>query len=354
VEKIDNSDFTLEFLSFGVDYPINDRPYSCYGCYTNAFAAAVFRITSPEINRRFPKISIAIFCDPSFFMKQLEFTKTLENGRLPIKYYYKGGGLYLDKLRVVFDDVDNIKGNQHILSYSKKRSEDAFVPRKKLVPGKLYSSTRTNYGTYFLYLGEFDKCLTITRWRDNILFDWNNPAKINYIPQRSTDFEHAGSLILEFTSFNSVDFDLKGLDYMSAIKTMITYHNNISASNYWGGLNIKVVPQNTLLRGIELDDFVKTGSLSPQEEIINYVDENIAAGQLDFLGHNLISSLIWDKVKNDAKLLDSVVTRFAIGYIHHQTCGKYEDIRDNFQTVTGISSSILDDKIKEIEAKIRN
>lgn len=355
VEKIDNSGFTLEYISFGVDCPVSARPYSNYSYYTNSFSSAVFKISSPEINKRFPGIDIAVLCDPYFFMRQLQTTKTLEGGILPIKYYYKNGGLYLDKLRVLFDDENNVKGNQLLLDYSKKRTECSFVSRKKLVPGKLYSSTRTNYGSYYIYLGDFKDCLTIPRWNCSLLFDWGKPNDVNYVFRSAIDYEHGGSLILEFSSFNTIDFDLKDLNYLTAIKTIVSYHNNLSAATAWGGLTIKVVPESSLLRGIELDDFIKMdGLFSPEEMITNYVDENIADGNFEFPGYNLTSSLVWGKVKGNSRLVDSLITKFAIEFIQRKNYGKYVDFKSNFQTITGISESTLDNKIKDIEQKINS
>lgn len=356
-EKIDNQDFTLEFLSYGLDYPINSSAYSYYSYSVHAYDAAVFKITSPELDKKFPGIDIAVLCNPSFFMRQLVIAKTLDEGRLPMKFYYKSGGLYIDKLRVWFEDMNDIRGNQHLLNYSKKRSEDGFVSGKNLVPGRLYSSTRTNYGSYYLYLGDFEKCLTTVKWKESLLFDWNNAHSSNCYGSPKQGQNHGGKLILEFSYFDKINFDLKGLDYISALKTLISSHNGRVKSSVWGGYNIKIVPQSTCLRGIELDEFIDLkGQPSPEDLVIGYVDENISNGNYNFQGNNIMTSLVWNKFKDNIDLRDVLIDKFAASYLSQSgNYGmKYENIRENFKTITELDENLLDIAIQSLAKKSNN
>lgn len=357
VEEIDNQDFTLEFLSCGLDCPINSIPCSYFNSSINTYNAAVFKISSPELDKKFPGLDIGILCNPSFLMKQLSATRTLDNGRLPVKYYYVSGGLFLDKLRVWFDDMNNIKGNQHLLDYSRKRSEDSFVSGKNLIPGKLYSSTRTDYGEYFLYLGEFEKCLTTVKWKNSLIFDWSSAYSSNCYGNPKGGLNHGGKLILEFSCFDHINFDLKGLDYMTAMRTIISTHNRKVSASPWSGYNIKIVPPETRLRGIELDDFINIDEqLSPETLVENYINENLSSGNYDFIGNNILTSLVWDKFKNNGNLKNILIEKFAASF-HSQapTYGtKYESIRDNFKTITGLDPSLLDVKIQFFSKKSNN
>lgn len=356
-EKIDNQDFTLEFLSYGLDYPINSSAYSYYSYSVHAYDAAVFKITSPELDKKFPGIDIAVLCSPSFFMRQLVIAKTLDEGRLPMKFYYKSGGLYIDKLRVWFEDMNDIRGNQHLLNYSKKRSEDGFVSGKNLVPGRLYSSTRTNYGSYYLYLGDFEKCLTTVKWKESLLFDWNNAYSSNCHGSPKQGQNHGGKLILEFSYFDKINFDLKGLDYISALKTLISSHNGRVKNSVWGGYNIKIVPQSTCLRGIELDEFINLkGQPSPEDLVIGYVDENISNGNYNFQGNNIMTSLVWNKFKDNIDLRDVLIDKFAASYLSQSSNYgmKYENIRENFKTITELDENLLDIAIQSLAKKSNN
>ena len=357
VEEIDNQDFTLEFLSCGLDCPINSIPCSYFNSSINTYNAAVFKISSPELDKKFPGLDIGILCNPSFLMKQLSATRTLDNGRLPVKYYYVSGGLFLDKLRVWFDDMNNIKGNQHLLDYSRKRSEDSFVSGKNLIPGKLYSSTRTDYGEYFLYLGEFERCLTTVKWRDSLIFDWSSAYSSNCYGNPKGGLNHGGKLILEFSCFDQINFDLKGLDYITAMRTIISIHNRKISASPWSGYHIKVVPPESRLRGIELDDFINVDEqLSPETLVENYINENLSSGNYDFIGDNILTSLVWDKFKNNGNLRNTLIEKFAASF-HSQasTYGtKYENIRDNFKTITGLDPSLLDVKIQFFSKKSNN
>lgn len=349
VEEIDNQDFTLEFLSCGLDCPINSIPCSYFNYSIHTYNAAVFKISSPELDKKFPGLDIGILCNPSFLMKQLSATRTLDNGRLPVKYYYVSGGLFLDKLRVWFDDMNNIRGNQHLLDYSRKRSEDSFVSGKNLIPGKLYSSTRTDYGEYFLYLGEFEKCLTTVKWKNSLIFDWSSAYSSNCYGNPKGGLNHGGKLILEFSCFDHINFDLKGLDYMTAMRTIISTHNRKVSASPWGGYSIKIVPPETRLRGIELDDFINVDEqFSPEILVENYINENLSSGNYDFIGNNILTSLMWDKFKNNGNLKNILIEKFAASY-NSQASNygtKYENIRDNFKTITGLDPSLLDVKIQ--------
>lgn len=358
VEKIDNRDFTLEFLSCGLDYPINSMSYSYFNYSIHTFDAAVFKISSPELDEKFPGLDIGILCSPSFLMKQLSATRNLENGKLPLKYYYVSGGLFLDKLRVWFDDMNNIKGNQYLLDYSRKRSESSFKSGKSLIPGKLYSSTRTEYGNYFIYLGEFERCLTTVKWRDSLIFDWNSAYSSNCYGNSKGGQNHGGKLILEFGSFDVINFDLKGLDYITAMRSIVSVHNGRVNSNPWNGYAIKVVPPETHLRGVELDDFINIGGQFSSETLVeNYINENLSIGNYDFPGNNILVSLVWDKFKNDKTLQNLLVEKFALSY-WRQTASysmKYENIRENFKTITELDPSILDKAINNTaNRKINN
>ena len=357
IEKIDNRDFTLEFLSYGLDIPINPSAYSYYNYSIHAYDAAVFKISSPELDKKFPGLDIAILCSPSFFMRQLVIAKTLDEGRLPMKFYYKSGGLYMDKLRVWFGDINDIRGNQHLLEYSRKRSEDSFVSGKKLIPGRLYSSTRTNYGSYYLYLGDFEKCLTTIKWKESFLFDWSNAHSSNCCGSSKQGQNHGGKLILEFSCFDKINFDLKGLDYISALKTLISSHNGKVKSSVWSGYNIKIVPQSTCLRGIELDEFINLkGQPSPEDLVISYIDENISNGNYNFQGNNIMVSLVWDKFKNNVVLRDVLVDKFAASYLSQSSIYgmKYENIRENFKTITELDENFLDVAIQSFSKKLNN
>ena len=356
-EKINNQDFTLEFISYGLDYPINSSSYSYYSYSVHAYDAAVFKISSPELDKKFPGLDIAILCNPSFLMRQLVIAKTLDEGRLPMKFYYKSGGLYIDKLRVWFEDMNDIRGNQHLLEYSRKRSEDSFVSGKNLVPGRLYSSTRTNYGNYYLYLGDFEKCLTTVKWKESLLFDWSNAHSSNCYGSPKQGQNHGGKLILEFSYFDKINFDLKGLDYISALKTLISSHNGKVKSSVWGGYDIKIVPQSTCLRGIELDEFINLkGQPSPEDLVIGYVDENIFNGNYNFQGNNIITSLVWNKFKNNIDLRDVLVDKFAASYLSQSgNYGmKYENIRENFKTITELDPLFLDTAVQSLTKKSNN
>lgn len=357
-ERIDNQDFTLEFLSYGLDHPINSTSYSYYNYSIHAYDAAVFKISSPELDKKFPGLDIGVLCSPSFLMKELAVTKTLECGRLPVKYYYVSGGLFLDKLRIWFDDMNNIKGNQHLLDYSKKRSENSFVSGKKLVPGKLYSSTRTEYGSYFLYLGEFEKCLTTNKWKSSILFDWNSAYSVNFYGNNANSHQnHGGKLILEFSCFDQINFDLKGLDYITALRTIISTHNEKVKVSAWNGYTLKVVPPETCLRGIELDDFINfNGQLSLETQVENYINENLVNGNYDFPGSNILTSLVWYKFKDNEDFRDIMLEKFAISYWKQiQSYGmKYETIKENFKTVTELDGDLLDKALKSTMQKVNN
>lgn len=348
VERIDNRDFTLEFLSCGLDYPINSMSYSYFNYSIHTFDAAVFKISSPELDKKFPGLDIGILCSPSFLMKQLSATRTLDEGKLPLKYYYVSGGLFLDKLRVWFNEMGSINGNQHLLDYSKKRSEGSFKSGKNLIPGKLYSSTRTEYGNYFIYLGEFERCLTTVKWRDSFIFDWNSAYSSNCYGNSKGGQNHGGKLILEFGSFDVINFDLKGLDYITAMRSIISVHNGRVNSNPWNGCAIKVVPPETHLRGVELDDFINIGGqLSSETLVENYINENLSIGNYDFPGNNILVSLVWDKFKNDKTLQSLLVEKFALSY-WRQTANysmKYENIRENFKTITELDPLVLDKAI---------
>jgi hypothetical protein len=358
VEKIDNQDFTLEFLSCGLDYPINSMSYSYFNYSIHTYDAAVFKISSPELDKKFPGLDIGILCSPSFLMKQLSATRTLDNGRLPLKYYYVAGGLFIDKLRVCFDDMNNIRGNQHLLDYSKKRSEGSFKSGKKLIPGKLYSSTRTECGNYFLYLGEFEKCLTSTKWRSSHVFDWNSAYSSNcYGTNNKAGQNHGGKLILEFSSFDVINFDLKGLDYITAMRTIITVHNRKVDSSPWSGYSIEIVPPETCLRGVELDDFINVdGQFSPETLVESYINENLSNGNYDFPGNNILASLVWDKFKDNEALKDVLIEKFAQSYWRQiNNYGmKYENIRENFKTITELDGHLLDKAVNIVSQRTSN
>jgi hypothetical protein len=356
VERIDNQDFTLEFISCGLDYPTNSMSYSYFNYSIHTYDAAVFKISSPELDKKFPGLDIGVLCSPSFLMKQLSATRTLDEGKLPLKYYYVSGGLFLDKLRVWFDDMNNVKGNQHLLDYSKKRSESSFKSGKNLIPGKLYSSTRTEYGSYFLYLGEFEKCLTTVKWKSSLVFDWNSAYSSNCYGTTKGGQNHGGKLVLEFSSFDNINFDFKGLDYITAMRAIVSIHNGRVNSNPWNGYNIKVVPPETCLRGVELDDFINIGGqLSPETLVENYINENLSAGNYDFSGNNILVSLVWDKFKDNEDLRKILIEKFALSYWRQiNNYGiKYDNIRENFKTITELDPNLLDRAVNTV-SKMNN
>jgi hypothetical protein len=144
---------------------------------------------------------------------------------------------------------------------------------------------------------------------------------------------------------------------MTAMRTIISTHNRKVSASPWGGYNIKIVPPETRLRGIELDDFINVDEqLSPETLVENYINENLSSGNYDFIGNNILTSLVWDKFKNNRNLKNILIEKFAVSF-HSQasTYGtKYESIRDNFKTITGLDPSLLDVKIQFFSKKSNN
>ena len=355
VETIDNTDFSLTFLSYGPDNSIHNNGYCSYRYHLDPYNSIIVKITSPEIKNKFPDLELAVLCEPTFLIRQLSEVKSIENGLLPINYYFKDGGLYIDKLRILFMDMNLVNKDQSIIGYSKRRSEGKFVPRKDLVPGKVYTTSRTDYGTFFLYLGEFDECLINKSWGVINVFDWENPYK-TYLcssSRRNIDVGSLeGSLILEFPYFNQIKFSLKGLDFLTALQTIICGHNAQTQTSPFGGYNIRLIPKTSCLKGIEIDTLLQiNNSLSPKDIIKNYVFDNIHNKICDFQGYNIMSSLVWDEIKGEKGFVGSLVERYAYCYLNQLKSNKmeYSRVRDSFNFITNLPGEMLDDAISKLK-----
>lgn len=354
VEVIDNIDFSLTFLSYGPDTPINcdNRSYNSYRYHSEPYGSVIFKINFPEIKNKFPNLELAVLCEPTFLIKQLMEFKTIENGLLPVNYYFKSGGLYLDKLRIQFTEMSIVNKNQSIIGYSKRRSEGKFVSRKNLIPGRVYTTSRTDYGTFFLYLGEFNECLINKNWGTIDVFNWGNPYRAYLCNSSNTTMGSLeGSLIIEFSYFGMVDFNLKGLDFLTALQTIVCGHNVRTQVSPFSGYDIRLIPKTSYFRGIEMDTLLQIdSSLSPKDIIKNYVFDNIHNKIYDFNGYNIMSSLIWDEVKGDKDFVDSLVERFAFYYLNQLQSNRmdYSRVKDSFMSITNLPGEMLDDAISKL------
>lgn len=359
VEIIDNTDFTLTLLSYGPDVPINNNNgYNCYRYYSDPYNSVIFKINSPEIKNKFPNLELAVLCEPTFLIRQLSEIKFMENGLLPINYYFKSGGLYIDKLRIQFIEMNTINKDQSIIGYSKRRSEGKFVSRKDLVPGKVYTTSRTDYGIFFLYLGEFSECLTNKNWGTIDVFNWENPYRAYLCSSSSrsnTDMGSLeGSLILEFSYFKQIDFNLRGVEFLTALQTIICGHNTQTQISPFSGYNIRLIPKTSHLRGIEIDTLLQISNLlSPKDIIKNYVFDNIHNKIYDFYGYNIMSSLIWDEIKGEKDFVNSLVERFAYTYLSQLQSNRmdYSRVKDSFVSITNLPGEMLDDAVSKLNTK---
>lgn len=355
-EIIDNADFSLTFLSYGLDIPINrNNKYNCYRYYSESYNSVVLKINSLEIKNKFPNLELAVLCEPAFLMRQLSEVKSIENGLLPINYYFKDGGLFIDKLRIQFIDKNVVNQNQSIIGYSKRRSEGKFVSRKNLIPGRVYTTSRTDYGTYFLYLGELDECLINKNWGIMNVFDWKNPYKayICSLSNRNStstgDLNLEGSLIIEYLHFDQIDFHLKGWEFLSAVQSIIHEHNSSSINDC--GIRLRLIPKASRLRGIEIDTLLQiNNSFSPKDIIKNYVFDNIHNKVYDFPGYNIMSSLIWDEIKGEKDFINSLVECYAHSYLDQLQGHKmeYPCVIWSFISVTKLPGKMLDNAISKL------
>ena len=355
VVTIDNVNFSLTFLSYGPDAPINTTGYNYYRSYPELYNAVILKLSSPELLKRFPNLELAILCNPAFLMKQLSEVKSIENGRIPLEYYFKGGGLYIDKLRLCFEKVATVNRNQDIIRYSKKRSEGKFVSRKKLIPGNLYTTSRTDCGNFFLYLGEFDNCPITHLWSSNHVLNWENPYETSFCPNANiNEGSLKGSLVIEFPYYGLIDFRLKERDYLTFLESAIYGHNVQVKMSPFKGYNFKIVPDTSRLRGIEIDTFLKVNSSTlPKDIIKNYVFDNIHNKVYDFIGYNIMSSLIWDDIKGNKDYVNFLVDRFAYYFLQQKNSNNmdFTKIKDSFVSSTGLPGHLFDDSISKLENK---
>ena len=137
---------------------------------------------------------------------------------------------------------------------------------------------------------------------------------------------------------------------------MLSHNEKVDASP-WNGYDLKVVPPGTCLRGVELDDFIKiSGQLSPEILVENYINENLSTGNYDFIGNNILASLVWDKIKDNVGLRDTLIAKFASSYWRQlKSYGmKYENIRENFKTITELDGHLLDKAVNTVNVKVNN
>jgi hypothetical protein len=355
VETIDNTDFSLTFLSYGPGAPTNSTGYNYYRWHLDPHGSVIFRINSPEIKRKFPNLNLAVLCEPTFLIKQLSEIKTIENGQFPINYYFKSGGLYIDKFRIQFVDMNIVNKDQSIIGYSKRRSEGKFISRKNLVPGRVYTTTRTDYGTFFLYLGELDECLINKSWGTINVFDWENPYKayLCYSSSRSNSNigSLGGSLVVEYPYLGQADFHLRGLEFLTAFQTIIHGHNSRVQVSPFNGYDIRLIPKTSQLRGIEMDTLLQVNSsLSSKDIIKNYIIDNIRNKVYDFLGYNIMSSLVWDEIKGEKDFIDSLISRYACCYLNQAQFHRmdYPRVKESFASITGLPEEMLDDAVSKL------
>ena len=355
IEVINNTDFSLTFLSYGPDIPINNNNYNSYRYYSDPYNSIIIKISSPEIRNRFPNLELAVLCDLAFLIRQLSKVKSIENGLLPVNYYFKSGGLYIDKLRIQFVEMNTVNKDQSIIGYSRKRSEGKFVSRKNLVPGRVYATSRTDYGTFFLYLGEFDECLINKNWGTIEILDWKNPYKAYLCTScsrgPSVSSGLGGSLIIEYPCFGQIDFHLKGWEFLAAFQSIIYGHDTRVQVSSFGGYSIRLIPKTSCLRGIEIDTLLQfNNSLSSKDIIENYVFDNIHNKVYDFLGYNIMSSLIWDKIKGETDFIDSLVESYAYHYLDQLQANRmdYPRVVQSFVSVTNLPGKMLNDAVSKL------